>query len=143
MIEQRLGCSIRDFFELEGEAAFRDIEQVVLGELLETAPGVLATGGGAVLRQANRERIRSIGKVVYLRSTPEEVFRRVRHDTNRPLLRVTDPMERLRELYAERDPLYLEAAHVVVDTGRPTIGALVNTIISRLGLDPNSHASER
>lgn len=143
MIEQRLGCSIRDFFELEGEAAFRDIEQVVLGELLETAPGVLATGGGAVLRQANRERIRSLGKVVYLRSTPEEVFRRVRHDTNRPLLRVTDPMERLRELYAERDPLYLEVAHVVVDTGRPTIGALVNTIISRLGLDPNSHASER
>ncbi len=143
MIEQRLGCSIRDFFELEGEAAFRDIEQGVLGELMETAPGVLATGGGAVLRQANRERIRSIGKVVYLRSTPEEVFRRVRHDTNRPLLRVTDPMERLRELYAERDPLYLEVAHVVVDTGRPTIGALVNTIISRLGLDPNSHASER
>ena len=143
MIEQRLGCSIRDFFALEGEAAFRDIEQVVLGELTQISPGVLATGGGAVLRQANRERIRSFGKVVYLRSTPEEVFRRVRHDTNRPLLQVADPMERLRELYAERDPLYLEVAHVVVDTGRPTIGALVNTIISRLGLDPPSHADSR
>ena len=143
MIEQRLGCSIREFFALEGESAFRDIEQLVLGELMQTSSGVLATGGGAVLRQANRERIRSIGKVVYLRSTPEELFRRVRHDTNRPLLQVADPMERLRELYAERDPLYLEAAHVVVDTGRPTIGALVNTIISRLGLDPPSHADSR
>ena len=136
MIEQRLRCSIRDFFALEGEAAFRDIEQIVLGELMETKQGVLATGGGAVLRQANRDRLRGVSHVVYLRSTPEDIFRRVRHDTNRPLLQVADPMERLRELYAERDPLYLEAAHFVVDTGRPTIAALVNTIISRLGLDP-------
>lgn len=140
MIEQRLRCSIRDFFALEGEASFRDIEQSVLGELMEATQGVLATGGGAVLRQANRDRLRSGGNVVYLRSTPEEIFRRVRHDTNRPLLQVADPMERLRELYWERDPLYLEAAHFVVDTGRPTIAALVNTIISRLGLDPQQPA---
>ena len=136
MIEQRLGCSIRDFFALKGEAAFRDMEEVVLAELMETSTGVLATGGGAVLRQANRERMRSVGKVIYLRSTPEEVFRRVRHDTNRPLLQGADPMEQLRELYTERGPLYLESAHVVVDTGRPTVGALVDTIIARLGLDP-------
>lgn len=136
MIEQRLGCSIRDFFASQGEAAFRDVEQAVLGELIEATQGVLATGGGAVLRPANRDRMRDLRNVVYLRSSPEEIFRRVRHDTNRPLLQVADPMERLRELFVERDPLYLESAHIVVDTGRPTIAALVNTIISRLGLDP-------
>lgn len=93
---------------------------------------MLATGGGAVLRQANRERLRSGAKVIYLRSSPEDVFRRVRHDSSRPLLQVADPMERLRALHEERDPLYRETAHLVVDTGRPTIAALVGKIVTQL-----------
>ena len=93
---------------------------------------VLATGGGAVLRQANRERLRSGGKVIYLRSTPEEAFRRVRHDSNRPLLQVQDPLERLRSLHAERDPLYREAAHFIIETGRPSVPKLVNMIVAQL-----------
>jgi shikimate kinase len=134
VIEQRIGCSIRSFFEREGEGAFRDIEQSVIHELTQTADGVLATGGGSVLRRANRERLRSASKVIYLRSTPEEVFRRLRHDANRPLLQVADPMERLRALYAERDPLYRETAHFVVETGRPSVPALVNLILKQLEL---------
>lgn len=134
MIEQRIGCSIRAFFEREGEAAFRDVEQSVIEELMQSAVGVVATGGGAVLRPANRECLRSGGTVVYLRSAPEELFRRVRHDTNRPLLQVGDPMQRLRSLYAERDPLYRETAHFIIETGRPSVAALVNMILTQLEL---------
>lgn len=132
VIEQRIGCSIRSFFEREGEAAFRDLEEVVIDELMQTQPGVIATGGGSVLRAANRERLRAGAQVIYLRSTPEEVFRRVRHDTNRPLLQVDDPMQRLRALHAERDPLYRETAHFIIETGRPSIPTLVNLILVQL-----------
>jgi shikimate kinase len=133
VIEQRLGCSIRSFFEREGEAAFRDVEQEVIAELC-AGDGVIATGGGAVLRPANREHLRAAGHVVYLRSTPEDVFRRVRHDKGRPLLQVADPLHKLRELYAERDPLYRETAHFVIDTGRPSVPTLVNMILMQLEL---------
>lgn len=134
VIEQRIGCSIRSFFDREGEESFRDIEQQVIAELCAGEPGVIATGGGAVLRPANRERLRAAGQVFYLRSTPEEVFRRVRHDKGRPLLQVDDPLKRLRELFAQRDPLYREAAHFVIETGRPTVPTLVNMILMQLEL---------
>ena len=134
VIEQRIGCPIRSFFEREGESAFRDLEQAVIEELMGSAGGVVATGGGAVLRAANRERLRSSAKVIYLRSTPEEIHRRLRHDGNRPLLQVADPMDRLRSLQAERDPLYRETAHFVVETGRPSIPTLVNMILMQLEL---------
>lgn len=133
-IEQRIGCSIREFFEREGEAAFRDVEESVIHDLTEGLSGVLATGGGAVLRAANRQRLREAAHVIYLRSTPEEVFRRVRHDANRPLLQVADPLGRLRSLYEERDPLYLEASHFIIETGRPSVPTLVNMILMQLEL---------
>ena len=133
-IEQRLGCSIRDFFEREGEDRFRDVEADVLDGLSQRPRGVLSTGGGSVLLPENRERLRQRGQVFYLRSTPEEVFRRLRHDQNRPLLQVADPLGRLRELFAIRDPLYREAAHYVIETGRPTVASLVNMIVSQLEL---------
>jgi shikimate kinase len=133
-IEQRIRCPIRAFFEREGEAAFRDVEESVLQELTQGAAGVLATGGGAVLRPSNRERLRAGGQVIYLRSTTEELFRRVRHDSNRPLLQVADPMARLRSLYEERDPLYRETAHFAIETGRPTVPTLVNMISMQLEL---------
>lgn len=133
MIEQRLGCSIREFFEREGEERFRDIEEAVLDELSQQ-PGVLSTGGGAVLRPANREHLHTRGQVVYLKSSPEELLQRLRHDTQRPLLQVADPLQRLRDLYAERDPLYREMAHFVIETGRPSVAKLVNMIIMQLEL---------
>ncbi|TFZ07581.1 shikimate kinase [Ramlibacter henchirensis] len=133
-IEQRLGCSIREFFEREGEARFRDIEQQVLADLVSGDRRVLATGGGAVLREANRTLLRGAGHVLYLRSTPEELWRRLRHDTQRPLLQVIDPQARLRELYEQRDPLYRETAHFVVETGRPSVPTLVNMVLMQLEL---------
>ena len=134
LIEERIGCSIREYFEREGEASFRDIEQAVIAEMAQIPHGVLATGGGAVLREANRQQLRHGFHVIYLRSSPEDLFRRLRHDVKRPLLQVQDPLGRLRELHAVRDPLYLEAAHDIVETGRPTIAMLVNLIVMQLEL---------
>ena len=134
VIEQRLGCSIREFFAREGEDNFRDVEQQVLDDLTRTHEGVIATGGGAVLREANRRHLRERGHVLYLRSTPEDVFRRVRRDTVRPLLQVDDPLGRLRDLFDARDPLYRETAHFVIETGRPSVATLVNMITMQLEL---------
>ena len=135
-IEARLGCPIREFFEREGEERFRDIEQEEIAQLCAQAPGVLATGGGAVLRPANRDALRSAGTVVYLQSQPEDLMRRLRHDHKRPLLQVADPMARLRDLFALRDPLYRETAHHTVETGRPSVSSLVNAILSQLQITP-------
>ena len=133
-VERRIACPIRDFFEREGEGAFRDIEESVIEELAQRPTGVLATGGGAVLRPANRQRLRQAGQVIYLRSTPEELFRRLRHDSKRPLLQVPDPMGRLRKLFEERDPLYRETCHFTIETGRPSVPTLVNMILMQLEL---------
>jgi len=133
-IEKRLGTSIRAFFDSHGENAFRDIEQEVIASIAVGPTCVLATGGGAVLREANREALRTAGTVLYLRSTPEELFRRLKHDTQRPLLQVKDPLKRLRELHQERDPLYRQTAHFVIETGRPSVPTLVNMILMQLEL---------
>jgi shikimate kinase len=137
VLEERIGMPIRSFFEQHGEAAFRDQEEAVINELTQAKANqalVLATGGGAVLRPANRRHLRERSTVVYLRSTPEELFRRLRHDTHRPLLQVSDPLGKLRELYEQRHPLYEETAHYTVDTGRPSVATLVNMIMMQLDM---------
>lgn len=134
-IEKQLGETIRSYFDREGEAKFRDMEQAVIADLLQR-PGdlVLATGGGAVLRESNRQALRDSSTVLYLRSTPEELFRRLRHDTQRPLLQVRDPLQKLRELYAQRDPLYRATAHYTIEVGRPSVATLVNMVLMQLEL---------
>ncbi len=136
VIEQRIGEPIRSYFEREGEARFRDVEQAVVTELCTAGSfdGVLATGGGVVLRKDNRELLHASGTVIYLRSTPEELHRRLRHDTHRPLLQVADPRARLQQLFRERDPLYRETAHFVIDTGRPSLHTLVGMVLMQLEL---------
>jgi shikimate kinase len=134
VIEQRIGCTIRDFFAREGETRFRDIEQAVIAELACTRDAVVATGGGAVLREANRAALRGGAYVIYLHSMPEDLYRRLRHDVKRPLLQVQDPLGRLRDLHEARDPLYRATAHTVVDTGRPSVASLVHVIAAQLEL---------
>ena len=133
-IERRIGMPIRSFFEIQGEDAFRDLESEVIDDLSRMTDCVLATGGGTVLRAANREALRGRGRVIYLRSTPEEIFRRLRHDTHRPLLQVGDPQRRLRELYRERDPLYRQTAHYTVEAVRPSVPSLLNMVLMQLEL---------
>ncbi len=134
LIEKRLGCSIRSYFASQGEIAFREVEESVIEEVTSGDRLVLATGGGAVLRERNRWALNSRCHVIYLRSSPEELFRRLRHDTTRPLLQVTDPLARLRELFDERDPLYREVSHFTVETGRPSVASLVNMVLMQLEL---------
>ncbi|MDO8718514.1 MAG: shikimate kinase, partial [Polaromonas sp.] len=118
----------------EGEDRFRDVEESVIDELSQKPKCVLSTGGGVVLRPANRQHLRDRGQVVYLNSTPDELFRRLRHDVNRPLLQVADPLSRLRDLHALRDPLYRETANFIIETGRPSVATLVNMIVMQLEL---------
>jgi shikimate kinase len=133
-IEHRVGMPIRTFFETHGEDAFRDVEQEVVDAVTRQHDNVVATGGGAVLRPQNRDALHARRQVFYLRATPEEIFRRLRHDTHRPLLQVADPLRRLRELYRERDPLYRRTAHYVIETARPSVPGLVNMILMQLEL---------
>ena len=134
-IERFLGCSIREFFDREGEPAFREVEERVIRETL-VAPQVrvVATGGGSVLRPANREAMKSYATVVYLHTQPEDLARRLSRDTQRPLLQVADPRQRLRDLYAVRDPIYREVADIVVDTAHKSAAMLVNLISMQLDM---------
>ena len=131
-IETRIGMPIRDYFEQHGEAAFRDVEQDAIDQLSDQPCVILATCGGAVLRPSNRDALHSRSHVFYLRATPEELHRRLRHDTQRPLLQVADPLSRLRELYRERDPLYRRTAHFVVEAPRPSVPAMLSMVLMQL-----------
>lgn len=133
-IEKRIGMPIRSYFETHGEPAFRDVEAQVIDDLTAEPGTLIATGGGAVLRPENREHLHARRQVFYLRSTPEELFRRLRHDTNRPLLQVGDPLRRLRDLFHERDPLYRRTAHFTIESARPSVPGLLNMILMQMEL---------
>jgi shikimate kinase len=120
-LETRLGVTIPTIFEIEGEAAFRNREEATLADLVQRTGIVLATGGGVVIRPANRERLKSNGTVVYLHADPVTLRERTRRSRHRPLLNAADPLARLAELYAQRDPLYREVADGVVESDREQI----------------------
>lgn len=116
-IEARTGVRIPVIFDIEGEVGFRKRESQVLQALSEERGLVLATGGGAVLAPQNRKLLAESGLVIYLCVPPAELFARTRHDRNRPLLQVDKPLERIRELHSQRDPLYREIADIVLEGG--------------------------
>lgn len=130
-IEARCGANIAWIFEVEGEAGFRDRETAMLRELASLDAVVLATGGGAVMREDNRQALRERGTVVYLATSVEQQIRRTARDRNRPLLRQGNPEQVLRDLFAKRDPLYRATADLVVRTDRRGPRAVVNEIIRR------------
>lgn len=131
-IEQRTGVKISVIFELEGEEGFRAREEVVIGDLTQQADIVLATGGGAILREANRHALRNRGTVIYLRASADDLWRRTRNDKNRPLLQTENPRAKLQELLNQRDPLYRETAHLIVDTGEQNVQKLVRHLEQEL-----------
>ena len=115
-IEARTGADIPWIFDVEGEEGFRDREQRVVEEMTLWDDVVLATGGGVVLRPENRRALAGRGFVIYLFATVDEQVRRTRRDRQRPLLQKGDPEQILRELMAERDPLYREIADHIIET---------------------------
>jgi shikimate kinase len=143
VIESRIGMPIRDFFSSHGEPAFRDLETQALLDCLSVAePRVLATGGGIVLRELNRTALRDRSHVFYLRTSVEELLRRLRHDTTRPLLQGVDPRQKLRELYGQRDPLYRQVAHYIVEAPRPSVTGMAHWIQMQLELGGHVAPSE-
>ena len=131
-IEAHTGTTIPIIFELEGEIGFRDRESRTIDELTRLDNIVLATGGGAVLREENRKALKERGTVIYLSASVEQLYNRTRRDKNRPLLQTEDPKARLQKLLAEREPLYREVADFIVDTGRGNMKNLVNFICKNL-----------
>ena len=131
-IERRTGVKISLIFEIEGEAGFRTREAQVVDQLTQLSDVVLATGGGAVLAPANREHLAHRGVVIYLHGQPKDLWQRTRYDKSRPLLQNADPLEKLRCLYLERDPLYREIADIVADTGPQSVQSLARQLLGRL-----------
>ncbi|ARO87247.1 shikimate kinase [Nitrosospira lacus] len=131
-IQKRTGVSIPVIFEIEGETGFRKRETEMLTQLLKSENIVLATGGGAVLNVKNREMLKRGGTVIYLRATVDDLWRRTRQDKNRPLLQTSDPRRKLAELYAQRDPLYRETAHIIVESGKRSARHLAQLLAQQL-----------
>jgi len=131
-LERRLGVSIPLIFELEGEPGFRDREEAVLSDLVGLANVVLSTGGGAILRPANRERLSQGGTVLYLHAPPATLWERTRRSKHRPLLQAPDPFARIRELYELRDALYREVADLVVESDREQVSRLPHRLEQQL-----------
>ncbi len=144
-IERTTGVKIPVIFEIEGEAGFRAREARLLADLVQRRNIVLATGGGVVLAEPNRQLLTEHGTVVYLRASVEDLWERTRYDKNRPLLRTEDPVAKLNKLFIQRDPLYREVADLIVDTGSQSVGSLATTLEKRLleharGADPTGSA---
>lgn len=131
-IERATGVKIPVIFEIEGEAGFRAREARMLAELASRRNIVLATGGGAVLSADNRRLLAGHGVVVYLRAAAPDLWSRTRHDRNRPLLKTGEPLARLEQLLAERDPLYRSIADIIVDSGRQSVGSLAHRLEQQL-----------
>jgi shikimate kinase len=128
----RTGVPVTTIFEIEGEEGFRRRESALIAEVAAGDAQVVATGGGAVLMHENREAMRERGTVIYLRANVESLWERTRHDNSRPLLATPDPRATLAAILEERDPLYRDAAHVIVDTGSQSAATLVNRVVAAI-----------
>ena len=135
MIVAQQGRSISDIFEQDGESAFRAMETALLEKMLaDNCNGlVISTGGGMPVREENRQLLRQLGTVVYLRVKPETVYERIKGDTTRPLLQCENPMERIREMIENRSSAYEAAAELVLDVDSMTQREAAEEIIKRTG----------
>ena len=141
-IERRAGAAISWIFDVEGEEGFRDREQQVIDDLSQRQGIVLATGGGAVLREVNRQRLSQRGVVVHLHSPLKRLLARTKNDRNRPLLQTANPKKVLEDLYAQREPLYAEIADIKMITAQQSIGALVSQLAKKIRAQENAINSQ-
>jgi shikimate kinase len=131
-IEKRTGVSIPTIFDIEGEEGFRQREAAVIADLSREHDLVLATGGGAVLREENREALKANGTVVYLQADIETLVERTRRDRNRPLLQTDDPRGKIEKLLREREPIYQELADIIIETGQRAPASVARDVVARL-----------
>lgn len=143
-IEKSTGVTIPVIFEIEGEAGFRRRESMVINKLTQERDIVLATGGGVVLLEENRQALTQRGTVVYLHADIDTLVERTRRDRNRPLLQTEDPRAKIEELLHQREPIYRQIADVVVDTGQRAPSSVARDIVARLkDLDAKHENPER
>lgn len=131
-IQKRTGVKISHIFDVEGEEGFRQRESAVIQDLIKQDNIVLATGGGAVLKPANREALQQNGVVIYLKSNLHDLWQRTRNDHTRPLLQTANPRAKLQELYEQRDPIYTAAADCIIHTGRQSVQILIARLIRKI-----------
>ena len=131
-IQKRTGVSIPVIFEIEGEVGFRKREADMLKELIKIDNIVLATGGGIILNKENCKSLKKKGTIIYLRATVNDLLHRTRHDKNRPLLQTTDPQTKFTDLFNQRDPIYCEVAHIVVESGSLSVHQMVKYLTQKL-----------
>ena len=133
LIESKVGLSIREYFSIHGEHQFRRIEESLIATLGRVGKRVLATGGGAVVRPANRQVLRDIATVVYLNANSDDLIQRLAGNNNRPLMQGVDLAHRLRSLFEQRDPLYRQAAHIQVQISKnDTVEVVVDSVVQAL-----------
>jgi Shikimate kinase len=132
VIEERTGVSIPTIFEVEGEAGFREREEQVIADLTTLPNILLATGGGSILRETNRQRIKEAGCVIYLKASADQLFQRIKQDRSRPLMQTENPLQTLRNLLKAREPYYLEVADLVVPTGKQKVNVILREIHTKL-----------
>ncbi len=131
-IQNRTGVTISHIFDIEGEAGFRQRETSAIYDLIWRDNMVLATGGGAVLEERNREMLRQNGIVIYLRASVHDLWQRMRHDRSRPLLQTENPHAKLTELYHQRDPLYQQVADIVIRSGKQSAHTLMLHLVDEM-----------
>jgi shikimate kinase len=127
-IERKAGKSIADIFASEGESAFRAMERDFIERGHPPGKCVVACGGGLVVQPGMLELLKSKGVIICLHATLETILKRTQGSRHRPLLNVDDPMERIRTLYATREPIYRQAGTVILTDGRP-LGEIVTHVI--------------
>jgi len=135
-IEQQAGCTIREIFERDGEAAFRKLEIEVLENALAGTRRVIAAGGGAVLARRNRKAMRSSSACIWLTAPPDELLARLSVDdrtaTQRPSLTGDDALEEIEAVLFERLPVYEATADHVISTAGQSIDAVVEAVLDYL-----------
>lgn len=133
LIERREGCFVSDIFRNKGEAYFRQLETELLRELTESRTlKIYSVGGGTPVREENRELLKKLGIVVYLRVRPETVYERLKGDATRPLLQCDDPLKKIRELMQERESAYEEAADLILDVDAMTLEQIQESIVMKI-----------
>jgi shikimate kinase len=131
-IQQRTGVTIPHIFDVEGESGFRQRETAALESLLERNDLVLATGGGAILSEANRSMMQRNGIVVYLKATVHDLWLRTRYDRSRPLLQKGNAHAKLAELLEQREAFYEQVADIAIQTGRQSAYAMMMKLVEEI-----------
>jgi len=130
-IEKSQQMTINEIFRQFGEPRFREIETEMIQKLSERKDVIISTGGGAVLKQENMDALRKQGVIICLMASPEIILKRTSHNSNRPLLKVEDPFEKIKELLNFRKPFY-EKADILIDTEDKTPLQIAEEIIDKI-----------